>query len=120
MNTTENATGFKALPAAAAIVQGQRVKIVGATWDVAGLTDNAVGVATHNAAQGENLTVKLFSAPGTFLMRANAAIAAGAQLFPTASGNVDDAGTTALGLVALEAATATGDLIECTTIQKGA
>ncbi|MFO1461259.1 MAG: capsid cement protein [Verrucomicrobiota bacterium] len=120
MTTTENRTGFKSLPAAVAIAEGQRIKINGSTWDVAAATDAAVGVATHAAAQGEELTVKLFSSPGTFLFRANAAIAAGAQLFPTATGNVDDAGTTAIPFVALEAATASGDLIECASIAKGA
>lgn len=120
MNTTENATGFKALPAVAALAQGQRVKINNGNWDVAGATDPAVGVATHAGGIGERVTVKLYSAPGTFLHRANAGIAAGARLYPTATGNVDDAGTTALGLVALEAATNANDLIECAQIQVGA
>lgn len=120
MNTTENKTGYKSLAAAAAIAEGQRVKITGTTWDVAAATDAAVGVATHAAAIGEELTVKLFAAPGTFLFRANAAIAAGAQLYPTAAGNVDDAGTTPIPFVALEAATASGDVIECAWAAKGA
>ncbi|MFO1461880.1 MAG: capsid cement protein [Verrucomicrobiota bacterium] len=120
MNTTENKTGYKALPAAVAIAEGQRVKLNGATWDVAAAADASPGVATHGAAAGEELTVKLFNAPGTFVMRANAGIVAGAQLYPTANGNVDDAGTTPLGLIAMEAATAANDLIECAKIEKGA
>lgn len=120
MTTTENTTGFKSLVAAAAIAEGQRIKISSGQADVAGATDAAIGVARHAAAAGETVTVKLFSAPGTFVCRANAAITAGAQLYPTANGNVDDAGTTALNLVALEAATAQNDLIECASIQKGA
>lgn len=119
MTTTENATGFKALTAAAAIVEGQRVKISSGQWDVAGATDKAVGVATHDAASGAQLTAKLFSGPGTFIMRASGAITAGAQLYPTASGNVDDSGTTALPLVALEAAAASGNLIECAVCYVG-
>ncbi len=120
MTTTENTTGYKAFPAANAIVEGQRVKIVAGEADVAGATDPAIGVAQHAAAAGESVTVKLFSAAGTFVMRAGGPITAGAQLYPVASGNVDDAGTTALGLVALEAAGASGDLIECARIELGA
>lgn len=120
MTTTENQTGFKSFAAVAAITEGQRVKLSGAGVDVAGATDIAIGVATTAAASGGNLTVKLWSAPGTFIVRASAAIAAGAQLYPTASGSVDDTGTTPLNLVAIEAATAAGDLIEVTRTEKGA
>ena len=120
MTTTENSTGFKALVAAAAITQGQRLKISSGQWAVAGATDAALGVAIADFASGENATAKLFSAPGTFLMKASGAITAGAQLYPTASGCVDDSGTTAINLFALEAATASGDLIECARGEKGA
>jgi hypothetical protein len=54
------------------------------------------------------------------MIAANAAIARGAQLFPTATGMIDDAGTTALPLVALEAATAQYDVIECAPLLLGA
>lgn len=120
MNTTENSSGFKSFVAAAAIAQGQRVKISSGQVDVAAATDAAIGVAIHDAASGLPCTVKLFSAPGTFICRASAAIAAGAQLYPTAAGEVDDTGTTALNLVALEAASADNNLIECARIEKGA
>lgn len=119
--TTSNSSGFKAFTTAAAIVEGQRVKMSAAgTIDVAGATDKAIGVATEAAASGAQCTVKLFSAPGTFLMRAGGAITALAQLYPVASGNVDDAGTTPLDIIALEAATNSGDVIECAFIQVGA
>lgn len=120
MTTTENQTGYKSLTTAAAIVEGQRVKISSGQWDVAGATDAAVGVATHDAASGGQLTVKLFAAGGTFIMRASGAITAGARLYPTASGNVDDSGTTALPMVALEAASASGNLIEAAVCYVGA
>lgn len=120
MTTTENQTGYKSLTAAAALAEGQRVKINAGQWDVAAATDKAVGVATHAVASGAQCTVKLFTAPGTFIMRANGAITAGAQLYPTASGNVDDSGTTAIPMVALEAAGASGDLIECAVCYVGA
>ena len=119
--TTSNSTGYVSLPTAAAIAEGQRVKINSSGQiDVAAAADVAVGVATMAAASGANCTVKLWTAPGTFICRANAAITAGARLYPTATGNVDDAGTTALNLVALTAATASGDLIECLPCQVGA
>lgn len=120
MNTTENQTGYKSLTAAAAIVEGQRVHISSGQWAVSGATDKSVGVATHDAASGGVLTVKLFSAPGTFLMRAGGAITAGAQLYPAASGNVDDSGSTVIPMVALEAAAASGNLIECAVAYIGA
>jgi hypothetical protein len=119
--TTSNASGYLTLPAAAAIVEGQRLKInASGQYDVAALTDIAVGVAIHAAASGVNCTAKLWTAPGTFIVRANAAIVAGARLFPTANGNVDDAGVTALNLVAREAATAANDLIEAAPCMVGA
>jgi hypothetical protein len=120
MTTTENTTGYKSLVAAAAFTQGLRAKISSGQWAVAGATDKAVGVAQHACASGGVLTVKLLNAPGTFILQVSGAVTAGAQLYPTASGCVDDAGTTALTLVALEAATASGDLIECAIMQVGA
>ena len=119
--TTSNASGYFTLPAAAAIVEGQRLKInASGQYDVAAATDVAVGVAIHAAASGANCTCKLWTAPGTFICRANAAIVAGVRLFPTANGNVDDAGTTAINLVSREAATAANDLIECAPCMVGA
>jgi predicted RecA/RadA family phage recombinase len=120
--TTSNTTGYISLPTVAAIAEGQRVKInASGQIDVAAAGDVAVGVATMAAASGAHCTVKLWTAPGTFICRANAAIAAGARLYPTASGNVDDAvGTTPLNLVALTAATAANDLIECLPCMVGA
>ncbi|MBN9691313.1 MAG: DUF2190 family protein [Verrucomicrobia bacterium] len=120
MNTTENSMGFKGLVTAAAISQGQRIKISSGQADIAAATDAAIGVAIHDAASGGVVTVKLWSAPGTFICRASAPIAAGAQLYPTAAGEVDDTGTTAINLVALEAAAADNNLIECARIEKGA
>ena len=118
--TTTNDSGFKSFTTAAAIAEGQRVKLSGTSIDVAAATDSSIGVAIASAPSGGTCTVKLFTAPGTFVMRAAAAITAGALLYPTASGNVDDTGTTALPLVAVEAATAANDLIECAWALKGA
>jgi hypothetical protein len=119
--TTANGTGYLSLPTAAAINEGERVHInASGQFALSGATDPSVGTATHNAASGGTLTVKLWTAPGTFLVVASAAITAGARLFPTASGRVDDAGTTPLNLIAKEAATAAGNIIEAAPCMVGA
>lgn len=122
MATTQNDTGFKSFTATStAIALGARVKVNSSgLMLVAAATDAAIGVTTQPVAADGNGTVKLFGAPGTFMMLAGAAITAGAQLYPLASGKVDDTGTTALPLIALQAATADGDLIECAPCLKGA
>lgn len=121
MTTTTNTTGYLTLTTAAAITEGLRVYVTAAGLaDVAGATDGAIGVATHAAASGGTLTVKLWTAPGTFLVSAASAITRGARLYPAAAGQVDDTGTTAINLVAKEAATAAGDLIEAVPCLVGA
>jgi hypothetical protein len=121
---TQNSSGYKAFQATAvAIGVGKRVFVDTSNPPliaVAGASVIAIGVTTENIAASGYGTVKLFNAPGTFLMCANAAITAGAQLYPTDAGNVDDAGDTALPLVALEAATAQGDIIEVSRALLGA
>lgn len=113
-NTTSNSTGYRTCQATAvAIGIGKRVKYASTGLiSVAAAAEGAIGVTTEDIAASGYGTVKLFNAGGTFIMWANAAIAAGSQIYPTATGGIDDAGTTALPLVALEAATAQGDLIE--------
>jgi hypothetical protein len=119
--TTENSTGFLTLVAAAAINAHIRVKIdANGKADIASTTDAAVGVTQHKVASGDPVTVKLFTGPGTFLCTAGGAITRGNQVFPTTAGKVLATGTTALNLVANEAATADGDVIECSMVMKGA
>jgi len=121
-NTTANSSGFRTFQATGtAIALGKRVKYASTGLiSVAAAAEGAIGVTVEAIAADGYGTVKLFNAPGTFIIWANAAIAAGAQLYPTAAGGIDDAGTTALPLVALEAATAQGDLIECAPLLLGA
>lgn len=120
--TSANSSGYKSFTATAvAIGEGKRVALDSAGLIlVAGAAVGAIGVTTQAIAASGTGTVKLFNAPGTFIVCANAAIARGAQLFPAASGNVDDAGTTAIPLVAYEAATALNDLIEAGPLLLGA
>ena len=118
----ENSSGYKTFQATAvAIAAYTRVTVDSAGLiSVAGAAVGAIGVTTEAVAASAYGNVKLFNAPGTYLMTAGAAIARGARLFPLAAGKVDDAGTTALNLVALEAATADGDVIECAPYFVGA
>lgn len=121
-NTTANSSGYRAFQATGtAIILGKRVKVdSNGLISVAAANEGAVGVTVEAIAADGYGTVKLFNAPGTFVIWANAAIARGAQIFPTAAGGIDDSGTTALPLVALEAATAQGDLIEVGPLLLGA
>lgn len=116
MQGTQNNSGYRTFQATAvAIGEGKRVFVDASAPSliaVAGAAVGAIGVTVEPIAANGYGTVKLFGAPGTFIMCANGAITAGAQIFPTASGNIDDSGTTALPYVALEAATAQNDLIE--------
>jgi hypothetical protein len=120
--TTENTSGFKTFQATAAAIGAYiRVKVdSNGLISAAGATDATIGVTQEAIAASGYGTVKLYSAPGTFLHTAGAAIARGAVLYPLASGKVDDTGTTSNGFVALEAATADGDIIETTRQVTGA
>jgi hypothetical protein len=120
--TSQNTTGYRTFQAtAAAIAAGARVQVNSSGLIlVAAATDAAIGVAAEPIAASGYGTVQLFSAPGTLIMLAGGAITRGAQIFPTAAGKILATGTTALDIVALEAAAADGDQIECCRIQKGA
>jgi hypothetical protein len=121
-NTTTNSSGYRTFQATAvAIALGKRVKVDSdGLISVASGTEGAVGVTSEAVAASGYGTVKLFNAGGTFLMCAHGSVTRGSILYPAAGGNVDDAGNTALPLVALEAATAQGDLIECAPWYLGA
>ena len=105
----------------AALAVNVRVKLdASGNAALAAAADAAIGVTEFPvAAAGDPINIKLFSAPGTFFMTANAAITRGNQVYPAASGKIAPAGTTALPLVAKDAATADGDIIECVPCFKG-
>jgi hypothetical protein len=106
---------------AAALAQGIRVKVDSAgKMLVAGASDAAIGVTIEAVAASGYGAVKLFTGPGTFILTAGVAITRGDQVYPAAAGKIAATGTTLLPLVALEAATADGDLIECAVVYKGA
>lgn len=111
-----NDTGCKAFEADAAITQWARVKLDSdGKVTTCGLTDKGIGVATRAAtAAGDIIDVALDSKPGTIKMIASEALDAGATVYSEASGKVQDtAQATAFQVgVAMEAATADGDIIE--------
>lgn len=112
--TTENTSGFKVFTATAvALEQFVRVALdSNGLVSVAAASDPGIGVTQQACAASGTVTVKLWSASGTFLVQAAAAITRGAQLYSAASGEVDDSGTYRLPFVAGEAATGQGDVIE--------
>lgn len=115
--STQNASGFRSFQATAvAITEGLRLKVdSNGLVSAAGDGEVGIGVATQACAASGYVTVKLWG-PGTVLLQAAAAITRGAELYTAASGQVDDTGTYKIGAVALEAATAQGDLIECAIV----
>ena len=111
-----NDTGCKSFECDEAITQWSRVKLDSdGKITTAGLTDKGIGVATRATfAAGEFVDVALNSKPGTIKMIAVEALAAGATVYSEAAGKVQDtAQATAFQVgVAMEAATADGDIIE--------
>jgi len=98
--------------AGAALEPRRRVKLSGTSVVYAGDEEDAIGVTEFRAALGEDITIRLINAGGTFEVTAAGAIAAGGALYPAADGKVEAAGTAVRG-TALEAATSDGDIIEC-------
>ena len=98
--------------AASAIAAGEFVKFSsGKVVKCAAATDIAIGVALDSAsADGEQIPVQLLTGGDTVLVKAGGAVAQGGTL--TCLGTtVATAGTLQYG-IALEAATASGDIIE--------
>jgi Uncharacterized conserved protein (DUF2190) len=106
-------TAPSSLVAGGAISQYAALKLSAGTVVVAAaITDQVIGVAMQSASLGE--ACGFLSVSGTIcLMRANAAIAAGAEVMPAAGGNVaTSAGATAVSCgIAIDAAANALDLI---------
>lgn len=112
----QNETPFLTFAASGAIKQFQRVVIgAGRTVSVAGLTEVGDGVATRDAADGELVTIRHFSAGGSFQFIASEAFDGGSILYTESDGEVQDtAQATSLPFAkAVDAATADGDIVEC-------
>jgi hypothetical protein len=117
--TTQNSSGYKTFTATAvALAAFVRVKLdANGLISAADLGDSWIGVTQEAIAASGTGTVKLRNAPGTFLVTASAAVTRGNKLQTTDAGKVDDAaGGLFTGLVANEAATADGDIIEAVPV----
>jgi hypothetical protein len=67
--------------------------------------------AAADRVRGNVVSILPISHPGIVRLVAAGAVTMGADLFKAADGKVDDTGTESLGRVAVEAASADGDLI---------
>jgi len=110
--------GQKAFTAAETITRYQGVKLSSAgTVSVAGSNEANIGFADGNAVSGETLTVKLKNVGGTFKAKANGTFSAAASLYNMAAGTVDDVSGGTARYLAIEAATASGDIVEVLPIE---
>lgn len=115
MSYTEGVKTFKAGEALAARV---RVKVEGGTVTnpaeviVAGSGEQHIGVTEYAVADGELVAVRLRNHTGTQEVTADEAFIVGAPLYGAAAGFVKDTSAGSAIGIALEAATAQGDLIE--------
>lgn len=90
-----------------------RVKLTSGELALAGLADKDIGVTVARVEADAHGGVLLRTAAGTTPMVAAAAISAGATVFTAANGKVSNTATGAFQVgIALEAATADGDIIE--------
>ncbi len=101
--------------ASAAIAKHLRVKLSGGQLAAAGLADNDIGTIDYAAlAANEYVPVNLRSLQGTEQVVAAGEITLGAAVYTAAAGKVSatGAGTSFKRGIALQAATADGDIIE--------
>lgn len=99
-----------------AIGRHLRVTLSTGNLAVAGIADNDIGTIECEAFTSDTeAAVRLKSATGTRKMVAAAAVAAGAIVYAAASGKIDDTVSAQRIGIALEAATADGDIIEVLT-----
>lgn len=113
----ESAT--RTFQAGAALSQHRRVILSSGVLQYAGATDRSLGTLERDTfAANDYVAVRLRTAQGTKKMVAAGAITAGAYVYGAASGKVDDVGYLVEG-IALEAASADGDLIEVQPLESG-
>ena len=105
--------GKATFTAGAAIAKGEFVKFSsGKVVKAAAATDVCIGVALDSAsASGDIIPVQLLTSGDTVIVKAGGAVAQGGSVSCLGT-TVSTAGTLQYGY-ALEAATASGDLIEC-------
>lgn len=110
--------GIRTFTAYGALTDKMRVKIKSASStvpiqvEVAGAGEQHIGITEYAAADGAIVAVRLRTYPGTHEGVATEVLAVGATLYGAAAGGIKDTSDgTAIG-IALEAATASGDIIE--------
>lgn len=113
---------YVARRAAAAITRGRGVKHTTTTVNGAtvlavtpcGQAEIAEAIACEDIASGAVGTVKLLPSSGTFMVQVNEAVSIGARLYCSTLGKFSDTSTSngVIQMLALEAATADGDIIE--------
>ena len=121
---SENTTGYRTFQATAvAIPAYRRVKIdSNGLISVAGATETGIGVTMAHIPERGYGTVKLWSAPGTFLFTSSEGVSRGTKLFPVADGKVNNdvnQAETSMGFVALEDAVGADEIIEAAIVQQG-
>ena len=105
-----NDTGYASVTLTEAVGQYLRTD---ASGTLCGIAERGIGFAREAGAIGETIGVALHSKTGTVKVVAAAAIAKDAICYSAASGKVSVSASTAYPLgIALEAATADGDVIE--------
>lgn len=117
-----NDSGYRNFDTAEIIPKHRLVKYgSGLTITMADLGEEAIGSSVADAfTSGDNIGVAMITKPGTVVLEAAGAFAAGAVLYGQADGKVDDVATSAVRIgIALEAAAADGDYAEV-MIDKGA
>lgn len=87
-----------------------------AIHNTATATNDPIGVSDYAGASGDNIAVRLLSEAGTIEMTAGGAITSGADVYAAAAGKVQALPAAAATYrkvgIAMEAATADGDIIE--------
>lgn len=110
--------GLKAFEAGADVGAHRLVKLSSGEviHNTATATDDPIGVTELAADNGENVTVRLINCPGTFEIEAAGAITQDAEVYAAADGKVQALPAVAATYrrigIAIEAATADGDVIE--------
>ena len=119
---SENRSGQKTFPTGGSDIGAFVRVVIDSSGVVSAAGDDAagIGVTTEAAAGPGWATVKLWSASGTWQIETAGAIAIGDALYAGANGTVAASGTVSVGLIAIEEATAAGDVIEVALAASGA
>ena len=110
--------GIRTFTAGEALVPNRRVKLKSGTVttppevEYADAGEQHIGSTEIKSASGVAVTVRLRNQPGTRMVTAAGAFAVGATLYGAIDGKTDDAVSGSAIGVALEAATADGDIVE--------